>query len=160
MLTVFVCIHACVYTYVCRSTCTSVYMLMRVRGRCLVSSLFTLVFESGSLTEPRLAVQQAPGISYFYLPSAGTIGVHCYSAFLKHGCWGLNSDSHACIPSTLLAESSLQSPVCFYGVLSIHKIDRNKDGVIWWKQYYFIRVMNYIPQVLRWQGFFFFNKIL
>lgn len=54
--------------------------------------------------------QWAPGITCFYLLSAGITSALCLSWLIQHGFWGLNSGLHACGARTLSTESVPLAP--------------------------------------------------
>lgn len=88
---------------------------------------------------------EPPGISWFCLLIAGITGVHSHPV-----CQGLNSVPRVCTASTLPTEWSLCAfmlPQYLENWIRIQMefFDENS--------YYFISVMNYIPQVLRWSFF-------
>lgn len=85
------------------------YVHVKARGRSewvSFSSLDTLVFETGSLTnlsyrQARLAGKQTPGILRFCLSNVRVTGVS-YHILLLQGCWGTELGSSRLCTSTLL----------------------------------------------------------
>jgi hypothetical protein len=90
--------------------CACVHVCMNVWGMEVdLSSLETqLYFETRLLTADlgSLAASKPQGLSCLWLPSFVIMGVcHCNMAFC--GCWGSNSDCHACVSNTLPTHPAL-----------------------------------------------------